>query len=126
MPVPVDNDVSVGRLPATVEATAYFIVAEALTNIAKHAKAGHAAVEAHLEDGTLCLRVRDDGVGGVRLDGSGLVGLRDRLAVVDGSLSVECPVEGGTLVGAEIPLAGHDPSDRGRTTRPRDRGRAGV
>jgi signal transduction histidine kinase len=126
MPVPVDNDVSVGRLPATVEATAYFIVAEALTNIAKHAKAGHAAVEAHLDHGTLCLRVRDDGVGGVRLDGSGLVGLRDRLAVVDGSLSVECPVEGGTLVGAEIPLAGHDPSDRGRTTRPRDRGRAGV
>ena len=53
MPVPVEIDVSVGRLPAAVEATAYFVVAEALTNVAKHARAGHAAVTARVEDGTL-------------------------------------------------------------------------
>ena len=104
MPVPVENDVSVGRLPPAVEATAYFVVAEALTNIAKHAQADHAAVEAHVEDSTLVLHVRDDGVGGARLDGSGIVGLRDRLAVLDGRLRVESPAEGGTLVDAAIPL----------------------
>jgi signal transduction histidine kinase len=74
MPVPVETDVAVGRLPAAVEATAYFVVAEALTNVAKHAQAGHAAVEARVEQGTLVLHVRDDGVGGARLDGSGIVG----------------------------------------------------
>ena len=104
MPVPVENEVAVGRLPAAVEATAYFVVAEALTNIAKHARAGHAAVEARVEDGSLVLHVRDDGVGGARLDGSGIVGLRDRLAVLDGRLRVESPAEGGTLIDAAIPL----------------------
>ena len=104
MPVPVETDVAVGRLPAAVEATAYFVVAEALTNVAKHAQAAHAAVEAHVEQGTLVLHVRDDGVGGVRLDGSGIVGLRDRLAVLDGRLRVESPADGGTLVDAAIPL----------------------
>jgi signal transduction histidine kinase len=104
MPVPVENEVSVGRLPAPVEATAYFVVAEALTNVAKHSRAGHAAVEARVERGTLRLNVRDDGVGGARPDGSGLVGLRDRLAVLDGRLRVESPAEGGTLVDAAIPL----------------------
>ena len=104
MPVPVDNDVSVGRLSPAVEATAYFVVAEALTNIAKHAQAGRAAVEAHVEDSTLVVCVRDDGVGGARLDGSGIVGLRDRLAVLDGRLRVESPADGGTLVDAAIPL----------------------
>ncbi len=111
MPVPVDNDVAVGRLPAAVEATAYFIVAEALTNVAKHARAGHAAVEARVEEDTLHLHVRDDGVGGARPDGSGLVGLRDRLAVLDGRLRVESPAGGGTLVDAEIPLGGFEPID---------------
>ena len=104
MPVPVENDVAVGRLPPTVEATAYFVVAEALTNVAKHAHADHAAVDARVEDGTLVLHVRDDGVGGARLDGSGLVGLRDRLAVLDGRLRIESPADGGTLVDAAIPL----------------------
>ena len=72
MPVPVEIDVSVGRLPAAVEATAYFVVAEALTNVAKHARARRAAVTARVEDGTLRVQVRDDGVGGARPDGSGL------------------------------------------------------
>ena len=105
MPVPVETDVAVGRLPATVEATAYFVVAEALTNVAKHAQAKHAAVDAHVEDGTLVLHVRDDGVGGAQVDGSGLVGLRDRLAVLDGRLRIESPADGGTVIDAAIPLA---------------------
>jgi signal transduction histidine kinase len=106
MPVPVEIDVSVGRLPRAVEATAYFVVAEALTNVAKHGRAGHAEVTARIEDGTLGVQVRDDGVGGARPDGSGLTGLADRLAALDGRLRVESPVDGGTLVAAAIPLPG--------------------
>ena len=109
MPVPVENAVSVGRLPAAVEATAYFVVAEALTNVAKHARARRAAVTARVEDGTLRVQVRDDGVGGARPDGSGLLGLADRLAVLDGQLRVESPADGGTLVAADIPLPGQYP-----------------
>jgi signal transduction histidine kinase len=105
-PVPVEIDVSVGRLPAAVEATAYFVVAEALTNVAKHARAGHAEVTARIDDGTLAVRVRDDGVGGARRDASGLIGLADRLAAIDGELRVESPAGGGTLVAAAIPLPG--------------------
>jgi signal transduction histidine kinase len=105
MALPVDVGVSVGRLEAEVEATAYFVVAEALTNVAKHARAGHAAVTADVTDGTLRVEVRDDGVGGVRPDGTGLQGLADRLAVLDGRLRVESPADGGTLVTAAIPLA---------------------
>jgi signal transduction histidine kinase len=104
MSVPVENGVAVGRLPVPIEATAYFVVAEALTNVAKHAHARQAAVVARVEDGTLRLDVRDDGVGGARADGSGLLGLADRLAVVDGRLRVESPAHGGTLVAAAIPL----------------------
>jgi signal transduction histidine kinase len=104
MPVPVDIDVSVGRLPAAVEATAYFVVAEALTNVAKHARARRASVAARVEDGALRVQVRDDGVGGALRDGSGLLGLADRLAVLDGDLRVESPVDGGTLVAADIPV----------------------
>jgi PAS domain S-box-containing protein len=106
MPLPVENGVSVGRLPTAVEATAYFVVAEALTNVAKHARAGHAEVMARIEDGTLAVEVRDDGVGGARPEGSGLLGLADRLAVLDGRLRVESPADGGTIVTAAIPLPG--------------------
>jgi signal transduction histidine kinase len=104
MPVPVENGVSVGRLPAAVEATAYFVVAEALTNVAKHARAGRASVAARVVDGTVRVQVRDDGIGGARPDGSGLLGLADRLAVLDGRLRIESPVDGGTLVAADIPV----------------------
>jgi GAF domain-containing protein len=106
MTVPVETDVSVGRLPGAVEATAYFLVAEALTNVAKHARAERAEVSARIEDGTLAVQVRDDGVGGARADGSGLTGLADRLAALDGRLRVESPADGGTLVAAAIPLTG--------------------
>jgi signal transduction histidine kinase len=104
MRVPVDIDVSVGRLPATIEATAYFVVAEALTNVAKHARAGRAKVTVLIEHGTLAVHVGDDGVGGARPDGSGLLGLADRLAALDGELRVDSPAGSGTLVAAAIPL----------------------
>ena len=99
---------SVDRLPAPVEATAYFVVAEALTNMAKHASARHAEVVARIEDGMLRVEVRDDGVGGASPDGSGLVGLADRLAVLDGRLEVDSPPGGGTRLTAVIPLARSD------------------
>jgi signal transduction histidine kinase len=104
--LPVEVDAAVERLPAAIEASAYFIVAEALTNVVKHAHAKHAAVTARVEAGALRVRVRDDGIGGARPDGSGLVGLADRLAVLDGQLRVESPADGGTLVAADIPVPG--------------------
>jgi PAS domain S-box-containing protein len=104
MPVPVDVTVPRDRLPSPVEATAYFVVAEALTNVVKHSGARHATVVARVDDSTLHVRVRDDGVGGARPDGTGFVGLADRLAVLDGRLRVESPADGGTLVAADIPL----------------------
>jgi signal transduction histidine kinase len=106
VPVPVDNGVTVGRLPTAVEATAYFVVAEALTNVAKHAHADRAAVTARIEDGMLSVQVRDDGVGGARPEGNGLIGLADRVAALDGRLRVESPSDGGTLVAVAIPLDG--------------------
>jgi GAF domain-containing protein/ketosteroid isomerase-like protein len=105
MPVPVAIDVQIGRLPAAIEATAYFVVAEALTNVAKHARAGRTEVTAQIEHGTLSVQVRDDGVGGARRDGgSGLIGLADRLAALDGELRVDSPPGVGTLVTAAIPF----------------------
>jgi signal transduction histidine kinase len=106
MPVPVASEVSVARLPSAVEATAYFVVAEALNNVAKHARAGHAEVKARVEHDVLRVHVRDDGVGGARPEGSGLVGLADRVAALDGRLEIETSDGGGTLVAATIPLAG--------------------
>jgi signal transduction histidine kinase len=104
MPVPVDIGISAERFPSAVEATAYFIVAEALTNVAKHAHARHAQVTARVTDGALQVQVRDDGVGGAHPDGGGLLGLADRLGVLDGSLRVDSPCDGGTLIAADIPI----------------------
>jgi PAS domain S-box-containing protein len=75
-----------------------------LAHVAKHARAGHAEVIARIEDGTLAVRVRDDGLGGARPEGTGLVGLADRLAAVDGRLRVESFTDGGTLIAADIPI----------------------
>jgi signal transduction histidine kinase len=96
--------VSADRFPAAIEATAYFVVAEALTNVAKHAHAEHAEVTARVADGTLTIQVRDDGAGGARRNGSGLVGLADRVAALDGRLRIESPPDDGTLITAAIPL----------------------
>ncbi len=106
MKLPVELSVSAGRLPAPVEATAYFVVAEALTNVVKHSRAAHAHVDVQAENGHVRVSVRDDGVGGVRPDGSGLVGLADRVAVLGGRFHVESPHDGGTLVEASIPVSG--------------------
>ena len=106
MKLPVEIDVGADRLPAPIEATAYFVVAEALTNVVKHSQAAHAQVEVQTEDGQLRIRVRDDGVGGVRPDGCGLLGLADRVAVLNGRFHVESPRDGGTVVDASIPVSG--------------------
>jgi signal transduction histidine kinase len=104
MPLPVETGVSVDRLPPALEATAYFIVAEALTNVAKHARAKRAVVTAQTGNGMLHLQVRDDGIGGAQADGSGLVGIADRVAALDGTLRLESPGGGGTLLSADIPV----------------------
>ena len=104
MPLPVAVDVPSTRLPADIEATAYFVVAEGLTNVVKHADAGSAAVSASILDHRLDIELRDDGVGGARGDGGGLVELEDRLAVHDGQLRVDSPPGRGTLLSASIPL----------------------
>ena len=106
-PVPVRNDVDLDRrLPEEVEATAYFVISEALTNAAKHAAASRARVGARLAaDGRLAVTVTDDGRGGADGHwGSGLRGLADRVAAVGGRLRVSSPPGGGTDVRAELPL----------------------
>jgi signal transduction histidine kinase len=102
--LPVSVDVSVERLPSGIEAGGYFVVAEALTNVVKHSHADNAEVKAWVEAGVLHLEVRDDGLGGARPDGEGLIGLGDRLAALDGQLRVESPPGGGTLISATLPL----------------------
>jgi signal transduction histidine kinase len=92
------------RLPVPIEATAYFVVAEALTNATKYAQASKISVEVSRNNGILAIDVTDDGVGGARTGaGSGLTGLLDRVAALGGSLKVESPVKGGTRVHAELP-----------------------
>jgi DNA-binding LacI/PurR family transcriptional regulator/signal transduction histidine kinase len=102
--VPVDVAVTGDRFAVEIEASAYFVVAEALTNIAKHSGAGSAYVRAWAEGRALRVEVRDDGVGGARADGTGLLGLHDRLAALGGRLWIESPPEGGTRVAATLPL----------------------
>ena len=92
------------RLPERAEVAAYFVVAEALTNAAKHAGAGRASVRVARHGERAVVEVRDDGVGGARLDGgSGLRGLADRVGALDGRLELESPAGRGTTVRAEIP-----------------------
>jgi PAS domain S-box-containing protein len=94
------------RLPEAIETNAYFVVAEALTNTVKHAKAAHATVTVGLDDLCLSIEVRDDGIGGADVDGSGsgLAGLADRVGALGGRLDVESPPGRGTTLRAEIPL----------------------
>jgi signal transduction histidine kinase len=106
-PVPVDVnvvDLPVRPRPA-VEAVAYFVVAEALTNVAKHSRASHATVvvEGHGYPGTLNIVISDDGIGGADPGGAGLSGLADRVAGVDGRLTVESPSGGPTIISAVLP-----------------------
>jgi GAF domain-containing protein len=104
--LPVRMDVAVGRLPAAVEATAYFVVSEALTNVVKHARAQAASVEAMVEHGQLRVEIRDDGVGGARSGNStGLGGLEDRVSALAGRLLLDSPPGGGTRVCALLPVS---------------------
>jgi signal transduction histidine kinase len=102
--LPVSVDVPEGRFAPEIEANAYFVVAEALTNVAKHSGAEHADVTARVDDSVLHVDVRDDGAGGARPDGSGLLGLGDRVAALGGRLRIESPPGGGTRIAATLPL----------------------
>jgi signal transduction histidine kinase len=104
VPVTVDADLA-SRPPAAVEAVAYFVVAEALTNVAKHARAGRVQVSVRGNDRTVTVTVHDDGIGNADPAGAGLAGLAARVAAVDGQLTIDSPPGGPTLITAELPCA---------------------
>ncbi|MFL6220894.1 MAG: histidine kinase, partial [Actinomycetes bacterium] len=105
-PVPVGVDVTAGRLPGPVESAAYFVVAEALANAAKHAVASEIGVRITRHRDLLIVEVIDDGVGGADpAGGTGLRGLADRVAAVDGHLTITSPAGGPTMIRAELPCA---------------------
>jgi signal transduction histidine kinase len=103
-PVPVEVEAPLGRVAASVEAAAYFVACEALTNAVKHASASRIAVSARRDNGTLLLTVADDGVGGaVERRGRGIAGLRDRVAAHGGRLELKSPHGGGTHIEVALP-----------------------
>jgi signal transduction histidine kinase len=104
-PLPVELESAAGgRLPERVESAAYFVVAEALTNVAKYSRATHASVNVTRDNGAVMVEIADDGVGGADpAKGSGLRGLLDRVSALDGRLEVESPLGRGTSVRARIP-----------------------
>lgn len=104
--LPVELEVSIGRLPERIEEAVYYVVSEALTNVVKHAHATHACVRVDRLDGMALTRVSDDGAGGAdAAGGSGLRGLRDRIEALGGHLTVVSPHAGGTVLEAQIPCA---------------------
>jgi signal transduction histidine kinase len=107
--LPVEVEISPARFPAEIEASAYFVVAEALTNVVKHSRAELAEVRVCVEDAMLRVEVRDDGVGGADPNGHGLVGLSDRVTAIGGKLVVESPENGGTLLTAKLPVSAGTP-----------------
>jgi signal transduction histidine kinase len=109
--IPIEIEVNVdGRLPDQIEVAAYYVVAETLTNVARHARAGSVKIGADVVDGLLCLTVSDDGVGGADpAGGSGLTGLADRIQALGGSLTIVSPRGSGTRLAVELPLL---PADR--------------
>ena len=104
-PVPVELDFRLDRRPSqAVEATAYFVICEALANVAKHSQAARAWIRGELTGGLLALEIGDDGVGGADVSrGSGLSGLADRVAVVGGTVAVSSPPGGPTSMRVELP-----------------------
>jgi PAS domain S-box-containing protein len=103
-PFPVDLDIALDdRLPPPVEAAAYYVIAEALTNVAKYARASGARVHVSRDDGRASVEVRDDGVGGAQETGTGLRGLADRVEALGGGLWLHSPPGEGTTLLAEIP-----------------------
>jgi signal transduction histidine kinase len=113
LPLPVELRVSRERFAPAVEAAIYFAVAEALTNVAKHAGATHARVTVEVAGGVLTAEVADDGIGGASTTaGAGLRGLADRLDALGGTLTVHSPRGGGTRVRAQAPCAISSPALR--------------
>jgi signal transduction histidine kinase len=106
MPLPVSVDMPLQRWPSAVEVTAYLVLAEALVDVAKHAKASHARVEARAVDHRMVMEVVDDGVSGADPErGTGLAALQDRVVALGGTLTVTSPRGGGTCVEMELPCA---------------------
>ncbi|UOE42533.1 sensor histidine kinase [Agromyces larvae] len=105
-PIPVEVDVQAeGRLPEIIETTAYFAIAEALANVAKHSEATRAWIRAHVVDGELVLSVRDNGRGGASLEaGTGMLGIGDRVDAVGGRIDLVSPAGAGTTITVRIPL----------------------
>jgi signal transduction histidine kinase len=103
--LPIEVDIALnGRLPAAVEATAYYVVAEGLTNVTRHARAQSAAIRIAQREGHLEIDISDDGDGGADTSrGSGLRGLADRLDAITGTLQIDSPPQGGTRLRADIP-----------------------
>jgi signal transduction histidine kinase len=92
------------RLPAQVELAAYFVACEALANVAKYARASKASVRVSRRDGLAVIEIADDGIGGAdETAGTGLQGLADRVAALDGTLRILSPPRAGTVVTAELP-----------------------
>ncbi len=114
VPLPVEVDVDLAERPAAqIEAAAYFVVAEALTNVARYAKADDARVEVKRQGDAIVVLVADDGVGGARVEsGTGLRGLQDRLAALDGRLAIDSPPGAGTRLRAVIPSAAQAPASK--------------
>jgi len=104
VPIDLQTDVRPG-LPGPVEAAAYYVVAEGLANMHKHAGASSVVVRTRTDDETLVVEVLDDGVGGADEEGSGLRGLADRIEALGGTLTLESPAGGGTRLLGRIPLA---------------------
>jgi PAS domain S-box-containing protein len=104
-PIPVELHLPSRKLPEPIAAAAYYVVSEAIANVVKHARASSIEVDVSAPNGRVVVEVADDGVGGADPSaGSGLRGLADRVAVLDGRLRVESPAAGGTRVVAEMPL----------------------
>ena len=101
----VNIDIPEERYASDVEANAYFVIAEALTNTVKHAKARHVDVRVWARDGELHVEIRDDGVGGAGRNATRVVALEDRIAAVGGTLRVDSPPSRGTLIAATMPLS---------------------
>ena len=106
MPMAIELDISAGELPEDVTTTAYYVITEAITNSAKHARADRITVNVGQQDGQLRVEVTDDGIGGAAPHtGSGLSGLGDRVAAAGGTLRVQSPAGAGTYVEAVLPCA---------------------
>ena len=104
--VPVTLDLEIDRrMPESVEVAAYYVVAEVLTNTAKHSQASEVSIRATAKDGQLRISISDDGIGGAVVGkGSGLIGLKDRVEALGGHLDISSPAESGTSLVVAIPL----------------------